>query len=177
MTEVTFDLSYCNTVHACGKLHRAYLPWGQLNFLPEKTSKRCWNVFFHSGTRAAAELSVGWFPGFRNQVHFLDSLPSKSPAAARETIFHDIPLALTLCGCPGPEFGSEQPLFGAHTSHWFPRREGSGGTSVVSLMFCLCQCLPSEQEKGRCWRQQLNSSGTGDLGTDLSTPGVLFPVS
>lgn len=131
MTEVTFDLSYGNTMHTCRKLHRAYLPWGPLNFPPEKTSKRCLKAFSQSGTRVAVELSVGWFPGFRNQVHFLDSLPNLSPAAVREMVFLDTPLALTPCGCTGPEFGSEQTLFGAHTSHWFPCREGSGGTSVM----------------------------------------------
>lgn len=118
-------------MHARGKLHRTYLPWGQLNFLPEKTSKRCLKAFFHRGTRAAAELSADWFPGFRNQVHFLDFLPSLSPASARETVFLDVPLALTPCGYTGPKFGSEQTLFGAHTSRWFPCKQGSGGTCVM----------------------------------------------
>lgn len=131
-------------MHACGKLHRTYLPWGQLNFLPEKTSKRCLKAFFHRGTRAAAELSADWFPGFRNQVHFLDFLPNLSPASARETVFLDVPLALTPCGYTGPKFGSEQTLFGAHTWHWFPRKQGRGGTSVTGPMFCFCWCFPSE---------------------------------
>lgn len=118
-------------MHACGKLHGAYLPWRQLNFLPEKTSKRCLKAFFHRGTRAAAELSADWFPGFRNQVHFLDFLPNLSPASARETVFLDVPLARTPCGYTGPKFGSERTLFGVHTWHWFPRKQGRGGTCVM----------------------------------------------
>lgn len=124
------------------KAAQAYLPWGQPNFLPEKTCRRCLKAFFHSGTRPAAELSVDWFPALRNQVHFLAFLPSLSPAAVRETVFLDVPLALSPCGCTGSEFGSEQPVFGAHTSHWFPRKQGSAGTCVMGP-HVLCLPVPS----------------------------------
>lgn len=49
--------------------------------------------FLHTGTMAVAELSVDEFPGFRNQVHFLNIVHSLSSASTRE-VFLNIALPL-----------------------------------------------------------------------------------
>lgn len=56
---------------------------------------------FSSTVEQGLQLNCLWtgFLVLRNQVHFLESLPSLSPAAVREIVFLDIPLALTPCGC------------------------------------------------------------------------------
>lgn len=113
-------------MHACGKLHRACLPRVQLNLLSKKTCKRCLKAFFHTGAMATAELSVDQFPGFRNQVYFLNVVHSLSSASAKETVFLDVPLPRVIMHLP---YMGEIRVFwlaacvkARHASNQFPRK-------------------------------------------------------